>query len=315
MVEVTGLKKYFRTDKTAFWGRRGLLKAVDDISFSIQEGRTLGIVGESGSGKTTAARSIVRLIEPDAGQIKVAGTRIDSLKPGELRIFRKNMQMVFQDPQSSLNPNMTLRNLLAEPLIIHLKLKNKEVHEQVNQLLLLVGMEPGQSGSYPREFSGGQQQRIGIARAIALNPKFVILDEPVSSLDVSIQGQVLNLLKDLQERLNLTYLFIAHDISVVDFISDRIVVMYLGRIVEENSKGGLYKNPLHPYTQSLISSIPGRKFEKNGFKTLPGEIPSPENTPEGCFFHPRCQHAKAICRKEYPSMKSSGEDRVACFLY
>jgi oligopeptide/dipeptide ABC transporter ATP-binding protein len=315
MVEITGLKKNFRSSKNVLFGKYGIVKAVDDICFSIPEGRTLGIVGESGSGKTTAARCIVRLIEPDAGIIKIAGTRVDTLKGEALRIFRKNMQMVFQDPHSSLNSHMKAGSLIAEPLRIHFRMNENEIRNRLRQLTQLVGLDPDQLDRYPHEFSGGQKQRIGIARAIALNPKFVILDEPVSSLDVSIQAQILNLLKDLQDRLNLTYLFIAHDLAVVDHISDRIIVMYLGRIVEENSKEGLYKKPLHPYTQSLIKSIPDSTSGKNSLKILPGEIPSPEQAPSGCYFHPRCPYAKAICRKEYPSMKYSSEDRVACFLY
>ncbi len=315
MVEITGLKKYFKSGKEGFFGKIGIVKAVDDISFNIPEGNTLGMVGESGSGKTTAARCIVRLVEPDQGEIRIAGTIVNRLKGEALRKFRKNIQMVFQDPNGSLNPGMTAGRIIAEPLRIHLSMSKAELQDHTVQLLKLVGLDPDHANRYPREFSGGQRQRIGIARAIALNPKFVILDEPVSSLDVSIQGQILNLLSDLQEKMGLTYLFIAHDLAVVDHISDRIIVMYLGRIIEENSKEGLYKNPLHPYTQSLISSIPDTKCEKHDLKSPAGEIPSPEHVPDGCYFHPRCPYAKNICRKEYPPMKYLPDSRIACFLY
>jgi oligopeptide transport system ATP-binding protein len=315
MVEVTGLKKYFKVRKEGFFESPGIIKAVDDISFSIPEGKTLGMVGESGSGKTTVARSVLRLIEPNAGEVNIAGTDITMLKGENLRKFRKNMQLVFQDPYGSLNPRMTIEKIITEPLRIHMKMSKKDIMDRLKNLLELVGLNPDQVDRYPHEFSGGQRQRIGIARAIALNPKFVILDEPVSALDVSIQGQILNLLSDLQEKLKLTYLFVAHDLAVVEHISDNIVVMYLGRIVEENSKQGLYEKPLHPYTQSLLKSIPGNKPGKHGFNVLPGEIPSPENPPGGCYFHPRCPHAMDICKQEYPSMREQGDARVACFLY
>ena len=315
MVEVCGLKKYYSTRKNGPFDKQGTVKAVNDISFSILEGKTLGMVGESGSGKTTAAMSILRLVEPDAGIINVCGVNIIKLKSEKLRKFRKNMQMVFQDPYGSLHPSMTAGEIITEPMRIHLSLKKKELQVRLTELMELVGLSPDQADKYPYEFSGGQRQRIGIARAIALNPKFVILDEPVSSLDVSIQGQILNLLSDLQEKLKLTYLFVAHDLAVVEHISDRIAVMYLGRIVEENSKQGLYENPLHPYTQSLIASIPDYKCEKHGFRALTGEIPSPENPPSGCAFHPRCPRAMEICKQESPSMKIIEDALCSCFLY
>lgn len=315
MVEVKGLKKYFQVRKQGLFEKNAIIKAVDNISFKIDEGKTLGMVGESGSGKTTASRAILRLITPDAGGIVINNTSVDKLKKEELRKFRKNMQIVFQDPYGSLNPRMTVGKIISEPLKIHSVLNKREMQSRLDELLDLVGLDRDHADRYPHEFSGGQRQRIGIARAIALNPKFIILDEPVSALDVSIQGQILNLLNELQEKLKLTYLFVAHDLAVVEHISDHIVVMYLGRIVEENSKQGLYENPLHPYTKSLIKSIPDNRPVKHGFSVLPGEIPSPENPPGGCYFHPRCPVAMEICRHEYPGMRDYGGAKVACHKY
>jgi oligopeptide/dipeptide ABC transporter ATP-binding protein len=288
---------------------------VDGISFFIPTGHTLGMVGESGSGKTTAARAMLRLIEPDSGEVRIDSVPVSSLPKRELRRFRQNMQIVFQDPFGSLNPRMPVGKIVSEPLRTHTALGRKEIKEKTAGILELVGLQADHIDRYPHEFSGGQRQRIGIARAIALNPRFVILDEPVSALDVSIQGQILNLLSDLKRRLDLTYLFVAHDLAVVEHISDRIVVMYLGRIVEENSKKGLYRRPLHPYTQCLMKSIPERKPVKHGFSALKGEIPSPENPPSGCHFHPRCPFVMDICRVEYPALRSRGNARVACHLY
>ena len=315
MVEIRELKKYFQVRKQGLFEKSGTLKAVDDISFSIKEGKTLGMVGESGSGKTTASRAILRLINPDAGEIRINNTCVNKLRKEELRKFRKNMQIVFQDPYGSLNPRMTVGKIISEPLKIHSGMNKKDMQTRLAELLNLVGLSAEHADRYPHEFSGGQRQRIGVARAIALNPKFIILDEPVSALDVSIQGQILNLLKDLQEKLKLTYLFVAHDLAVVEHISDNIVVMYLGKIVEENTKQGLYERPLHPYTESLMKSIPDKKPVKHGFTVLPGEIPSPENPPSGCYFHPRCPFVMDICRNEYPEMKETGEARVACHKY
>ncbi|HON80103.1 MAG TPA: ATP-binding cassette domain-containing protein [Spirochaetota bacterium] len=315
MVQITGLKKYFKTRKSGLFEKPGIVRAVDDISISIPAGTTLGMVGESGSGKTTAARSILRLIEPDGGRVSIGDTDVTSLPGGELRRFRRNMQIVFQDPYSSLNPRMTVGKIISEPLKIHEDLTKKELRDRVTELLSLVGLQDEHADRYPHEFSGGQRQRVGIARAIALNPKFIILDEPVSALDVSIQGQILNLLMDLQEKLNLTYLFVAHDLAVVEHMSDRIAVMYLGKIVEENTKVGLYTKPLHPYTRNLLKSIPKNEPVKHGFSVLHGEIPSPENPPAGCHFHPRCQHAMDICKEQYPAMVDENGARVACHLY
>lgn len=315
MVDVKNLRKYYKTRKRSIFGPAGVVKALDDVSFTINRGETLGMVGESGSGKTTAARSMLRLIEPDAGEITVDGTRIDRLGRDELRRFRKSMQIVFQDPYGSLNPRMTVEKIITEPLKVHGKMTRREVSGRLDELANLVGLSDEHMDRYPHEFSGGQRQRIGIARALALNPTFVILDEPVSALDVSIQGQILNLLMDLQKTLNLTYLFVAHDLAVVEHISDRIVVMYLGRIVETNTKRGLYRDPLHPYTKSLLRSIPPAEPRKHGFTVLSGEIPSPENPPQGCHFHPRCPSVMPECRKFYPPMKKVKGASVACFLY
>jgi len=292
-----------------------IVRAVDGISFSIPKGETLGLVGESGSGKTTAARSVLRLIEPDSGEIEIRGTRVDLLPHSELRTFRQHTAIVFQDPYSSLNPRMIAGKIIAEPLFIHTSLKRTEREDRVKELLDLVGLSPDQADRYPHQFSGGQRQRIGIARALALNPSFIVLDEPVSALDVSIQGQILNLLRDLQEKLSLTYMFVAHDLAVVEHLSTRVAVMYLGRIVEYASRDALYGSTLHPYTQSLLSSIPRIKPEKRGFSVLRGEIPSPEDPPSGCHFHPRCPHAMDICRQEYPAFRTRGETQVACHLF
>ncbi len=315
MVRVKNLKKHFKTRKSGLFDKPGTVRALDGIDFSIKKGQTLGMVGESGSGKTTAARSILRLIEPDEGEIIIDDVHVHSLEKNELREFRKNMQLVFQDPYSSLNPRMTIGKIVSEPLRIHSILRKNEISDRLDDLLEMVGLKPEHAGRYPHEFSGGQRQRIGIARAIALNPKFIILDEPVSALDVSIQGQVLNLLSDLQEKLGLTYLFVAHDLAVVEHMSDELVIMYLGRVAEKSTKKGIYENPLHPYTKSLMKSIPEIRPEKRGITALKGEIPSPENPPPGCYFHPRCPRAMDICKKEYPEKRSVGESEVACHLY
>ncbi len=315
MVSVQALAKHYATRKAGFFERPGTIRAVDGVSFSISEGQTLGMVGESGSGKTTAARSILRLIEPDDGEIVIGGTRVHELDRGALRAFRKNMQIVFQDPYSSLNPRMTVEKIITEPLRIHTSLKQEEINARFEELVSLVGLESSHRDRYPHEFSGGQRQRIGIARALALNPRFIILDEPVSALAMSIQGQILNLLHDLQKKLKLTYLLVSHDLAVVEHMSDRFVVMYLGRIVEESPKKSLYAGPLHPYTRSLLKAVPETRAGKHGFAVIAGEIPSPENPPTGCHFHPRCPHAMDICRKEYPAMKQVRQARVACHLY
>ena len=315
MVEVKNLSKKFTARKSGFFQRPSVIRAVDGIDLSIPSGSTLGLVGESGSGKTTAARSILRLIEPDTGSVRIDGVDVTGLSRKDLRLFRRNMQIVFQDPFSSLNPRMTVEKIICEPMRIHTDMKKKEIRERLGFLLELVGLDGGHIDRYPHEFSGGQRQRIGIARAIALNPKFIILDEPVTALDVSIQGQILNLLYDLQKKLRLTYLLVAHDLAVVEHMSERIAVMYLGRIVEEAGKNSIYSRPLHPYTRSLIRSIPDLAPVKHGFSSIPGEIPSPENPPRGCHFHPRCPNVMDKCRSEYPAIKRIGKSRVACHLY
>jgi oligopeptide transport system ATP-binding protein len=316
MLDVRNLKKYFTPRKRGIGEKTLLVKAVDDVSFSVERGQTLGVVGESGSGKTTAVRSMLRLIEPDSGEIFVQGTAVHSLDREELRNFRRNMQIVFQDPFSSLNPRMKIGKIISEPLRVHGNGFSKEkIRESMESLLDMVGLQPEHEDRFPHEFSGGQRQRIGIARALALNPSLLVLDEPVSALDVSIQGQILNLLEELQEKLNLTYIFVAHDLAVVKHISDRIVVMYLGRIVEDNTTDGLFNQPLHPYTRSLLNSVPDAKPVKHGFSVIRGEIPSPENPPAGCHFHPRCPHRMDICAREYPRLRIHGDNRVACHLY
>lgn len=315
MVEVKDLKKYFMARKSGFFEKPGVVKAVDGVGFDIPEGKTLGLVGESGSGKTTTARSMLRLVQPDSGSVKIDGTDILSMEKDDLRLFRKNMQIVFQDPYGSLNPRMTVGRIISEPFRIHTSLGKKEISEKILESISLVGLSEEHIDRYPHEFSGGQRQRIGIARAVALRPKFIILDEPVSALDVSIQGQILNLLSDIQKKLGLTYLLVAHDLAVVEHMSDEVAVMYLGRIVEHSDKIRLYANPLHPYTQSLLKSIPEVRVKKHGFSVLPGEIPSPENPPSGCHFHPRCPHAMDICKSEYPAYRKVGTTRVACHLY
>ncbi|MBN2079728.1 MAG: ATP-binding cassette domain-containing protein [Spirochaetes bacterium] len=315
MVAVEELKKYYTVRKAGLFEKPGILRALDGISFTIPRGRTLGMVGESGSGKTTAARALLRLIEPDGGSITLDGVRVRELSRADLRAFRKNMQVVFQDPYSSLDPRMTVEKIVTEPLRVHTSMTPGELSREYRRLIELVGLEKSHGNRYPHEFSGGQRQRIGIARAIALNPKFVVLDEPVSALDMSIQGQILNLLKDLQAKMELTYLFVSHDLAVVEHMSDRIVVMYLGRIVEDSPKERLYSSPLHPYTRSLMKSIPAMQPVKHGFSVITGEIPSPETPPSGCHFHPRCPEAMDICRTQYPEIRTMDESRVACHLY
>lgn len=317
LLEVKGLKKYYPVKAGVFRKTVAHVKAVDDISFYINEGETLGLVGESGCGKSTTGATILRLEEATDGEVKFAGKDVLSLNKRELREMRKKMQMIFQDPYSSLNPRMTVADIVGEPLEIHKLTKNKkERKERVEELLNAVGLTGEQMNRYPHEFSGGQRQRIGIARALAVNPKLIIADEPVSALDVSIQAQVINLLQDLQNRFGLTYLFIAHDLSVIKHISDRVAVMYLGKIVEMTDKRDLYTNPLHPYTDSLLSAVPvPNPLNKRKRQILQGDVPSPVNPPPGCRFHPRCPKAMEICRREEPEFKDYGGNHyVACHL-
>jgi oligopeptide transport system ATP-binding protein len=276
---------------------------VDDVSFNIYKGETLGLVGETGCGKTTAGRTIIRLYEPTAGQVIFDDVDLATLKGGELRRLRRRMQMIFQDPYASLNPRMAVGSIIAEPLEVHRVARGQEKRERVQELLHLVGLNPNFSGRYPHEFSGGQRQRIGIARALALNPALIICDEPISSLDVSIQAQVVNLLEKLQDQLGLTYLFIAHDLSMVRHISNRMAVMYLGKIVELTDRDEIYLNPLHPYTQALMSAVPVPDPEieaKQQRIILKGDLPSPANPPLGCNFNTRCPKAMDVCFEEEP---------------
>jgi oligopeptide/dipeptide ABC transporter ATP-binding protein len=317
LVEVRNLKKYFPIRGGILQRTIGHVKAVDDVSFYIQHGETLGIVGESGCGKSTTGRMIIRLLEPTEGQVLFEGTDLVSLPNSKMRDMRQHIQMVFQDPFASLNPKMTIESILSEPLIVNKKASKAEALKKVDELLEVVGLPAAAKKRYPHEFSGGQRQRISIARALALNPKLIIADEAVSALDVSIQSQVLNLMKDLQEQYHLSYLFISHNLSVVRHISDRVGVMYLGRMVEIGDKQSLYAEPLHPYTQALMSAVP---IPKPGAKReriiLTGDVPSPANPPSGCAFHPRCPKAHDLCKQVRPELKQIKEGHsVACHLY
>jgi len=316
LLEVKNLKKYFPIKKGILSQTMGQVRAVDDVSFTLESGETLGLVGESGCGKTTVGRSILRLIEPTAGQITFKNQNLLELEREALRKVRASLQIIFQDPFSSLDPRMKVGQIIAEPLRNHLKISRAEIRDRVAYLMERVGLHPEQMRRYPHEFSGGQRQRIGIARALALNPLAIICDEPVSALDVSIQAQVINLLAQLQEEMNLSYLFIAHDLSVVEHISDRVAVMYLGRIVELATDRALYQNPLHPYSQALLSAVPIPDPEIQRKKiVLPGDVPSPINPPSGCSFHTRCPECKAVCSRQEPTLRDMGDGHwVACHL-
>jgi len=317
LLEVTGLKKYFPIRGGVFGKQVGSVKAVDDVSFTVSKGETLGIVGESGCGKSTAGRSILRLIEPTEGRIRFEGQDVTALSADSMRRMRKDMQIVFQDPFASLNPRHTVERILEEPLIVHGLGKPKERKERVQHLLEVVGLHASHAKRYPHQFSGGQRQRIGIARALAVHPKLIIADEPVSALDVSIQSQVLNLMQDLQREFGLTYIFIAHDLSVVKHISDRVGVMYLGRLVELAGKDALYASPKHPYTQALMSAVPNIDPDaKRERIILQGDVPSPANVPVGCAFHTRCPSAMDVCSTVRPAFRDTGDGHfVACHLY
>jgi peptide/nickel transport system ATP-binding protein len=304
LLEVRNLKKYFPIKKGLLSRTVGHVKAVDDVSFDVHEGEVLGLVGESGCGKTTTGRCILRLIEPTAGSVRFDGQEVTTLPRSALRKLRSQMQIVFQDPYSSLNPRLTVGSMLTEALTLHGIARGAKARDRVAELLTLVGLSPQHARRYPHEFSGGQRQRIGVARALAVNPRLIVADEPVSALDVSIQAQIINLLRDLQRKMNLTYLFVAHDLSVVEHISDRVAVMYLGKIAELASSDALYKDPLHPYTVSLLSAIPVPDPDRKHRRiVLKGDVPSPANPPSGCRFHPRCFMAKAVCAEHEPELR------------
>jgi oligopeptide transport system ATP-binding protein len=320
LLEVKNVKKYFPIRAGIFRRTVGYIKAVDDITFHIEKGETLGLVGESGCGKSTTGATILRLEDVTEGTIAFKGKSIFSLDKKESKQMCRNIQIIFQDPYSSLNPRMNVTDIVGEPLALHGLVKNrKEKYQKVKEIFEKVGITEEQMKRYPHEFSGGQRQRIGIARAIAVNPDLIVADEPVSALDVSIQAQVINLLQDLQKEFGLTYLFIAHDLSVVEHISDRIAVMYLGKIVEVAQKDVLYNNPMHPYTKSLIESVPiadPKLARKKKRKVLQGDVPSPSNPPQGCRFHTRCPKVMEICKHEEPIFKDYGDEHfVACHLY
>ena len=316
VLKVDHLKTYFDATKGLF-AKKQMVKAVDDVSFEIYKGETFGLVGESGCGKSTLGRTIVKIYEPTEGIIEINGKDVSRIRGEELKEFRKDIQYIFQDPYASLDPRMTVGEIIKEPMKIHQIYKTEEeMDARVSQLLQIVGLKPDHIRRYPHEFSGGQRQRISIARTLALDPKFIICDEPISALDVSIQAQIINLLEDIQKELDISYLFIAHDLSMVKHISHRIAVMYLGQIVELGESHDVYTNPLHPYSQALLSAVPIPDPVKGKEKKrimLQGELPSPLNPPSGCPFRTRCPYATERCAQERPQMKRYGERQVACF--
>ncbi|MGQ9554607.1 MAG: ABC transporter ATP-binding protein [Anaerolineae bacterium] len=317
ILEVRNLKKHFPIVRGFMRRVVGYVKAVDGVTFSVPEGKTLGLVGESGCGKTTTGRCILRAVQPTSGEIifydkNLGPVDVAQADKNTLHSLRRNMQMIFQDPYSSLNPRMTLLDIVGEPLIVNNVAKGRELEDRVAELLRLVGLRPEYMRRYPHAFSGGQRQRIGIARALALNPQLVVADEPVSALDVSIQAQTLNLLQDLQEQFHLSYLFVAHDLSVVEHVSDAVAVMYVGKLVETAETEELYLHPKHPYTEALLSAVPrpDPRAEKERI-ILTGEVPDPANPPSGCYFHPRCRYAQAICSQQEPSLHEVTADHFA----
>jgi len=317
LLEAKNVVKYFPIKGGVLLKEIASVKAVDDVSLSIKEGETVGLVGESGCGKTTFGRAILRLEEPTSGDVFFEGQNILKADKKQMQALRENMQIIFQDPYSSLNPRKTVSHIIGEPLLVHGMKSRKQRQQRVLELLRVVGLRKEHMRRYPHQFSGGQRQRIGVARALALNPKLIVCDEAVSALDVSIQAQVINLLKDLQDEFGLTYLFISHDLSVVEHVSDRVAVMYLGKIVEIASSKMLYKNPLHPYTQALLSAvpIPDPSLQRANRIILKGDVPSPIDPPPGCSFHPRCLYARDTCRQSEPPLKEINQDHfAACFF-
>ncbi|MBK9228412.1 MAG: dipeptide ABC transporter ATP-binding protein [Ignavibacteria bacterium] len=316
LLEVNGLKKYFPIKTGIFSKTVGHVKAVDDVSFKIKKGETLGLVGESGCGKTTVGRAILRLIEPTGGEVIFDGKNITNMAHKELKEYRKQMQIIFQDPYSSLNPRITVGGMLSEILKFHEIAEGEAAERRVEDLLEKVGLRKIHARRYPHEFSGGQRQRIGVARALSVEPKFIVCDEPVSALDVSIQSQIINLLQDLQKEFGITYLFISHDLSVVEHISNRVCVMYLGQLVEIADRDELYANSRHPYTQALLSAVPVPDPNKKSQRIiLTGDVPSPANVPSGCYFHPRCPKVFSDCSTIRPELAGAGEHVQRCLLY
>ena len=316
LIEAIDLTKHFRARRSVFGGERGVVRAVDGVSFAIEPGRTLGIVGESGCGKTTTAKLVLGLEEPTGGAIRFEGRDLQQLDADGRRQYRRSVQAVFQDPYASLNPRMRIGAIIAEPLTTNERVSGQEANARVQELLELVGLPGHAADLFPHEFSGGQRQRIAIARALALSPKLIVLDEPVSALDVSIRAQILNLLRDLQARLGLSYLFIAHDLAAVAHMSHTIAVMYLGKIVEIGEARALANAPKHPYTEALFAAaLPSHPDERREEYVLSGEVPSPINPPSGCRFHPRCRRAFAPCAEREPALADVEDRRVACHLY
>ncbi|MEM7125309.1 MAG: oligopeptide/dipeptide ABC transporter ATP-binding protein [Chloroflexota bacterium] len=319
LIQVEGLKMHFPGPRLGLlpWQGRATVKAVDDVDFAVHSGQALGLVGESGCGKSTLGRATLQLHRPTAGAVRFRGEDLCQMNDRELRQIRRDLQIIFQDPYASLDPRRSIGYTIGEPLLLSGMTNESERREQVANLLQLVGLDPSYENRYPHEFSGGQRQRVGIARALATDPVFVVADEPVSALDVSIQAQVINLLRDLQERLNLTYLFISHDLRVVRYISENVAVMYLGKIVEIAPTQELFDHPQHPYTQALLSAIPKARWDQDGIQPiqLDGEVPSPIHTPPGCYFASRCPHVMDHCREMSPELlPATGNHRVACYL-
>lgn len=317
LLEIRNLKKHFPVGEALFSRNKGTVKAVDGVNLTVEEGETLGLVGESGCGKSTLGRAILRLIEPTSGEIFFEGKNLLAMSQRELRDMRRQMQIIFQDPYASLNPRMRVGDIVGEGLEIHKIAKGKAKRDRVIELLRQVGLREDHYGRYPHEFSGGQRQRIGIARALGVNPKFIVCDEPVSSLDVSIQAQIINLLQELQEKMHLTYLFISHDLRVVEHISHRVAIMYLGKVVEIAQSETIYRDAKHPYTRALLSSVPIPDMDRKKERVLlQGDVPSPVNPPPGCTFHPRCAYREAICDQMEPPLDFDADSHgVACHVF